>query len=124
MRKELPMKPARLLAVAAVLLGVSAVTANAASAGPLTGAEQVCVTQGGTWHPSGFPTFPQPTCNGLELIVWNDMMTSGLGSTQLSAADSLCKAAGFGGAQAFGRSFVLDGRLGFFVVQWSCVGTS
>jgi hypothetical protein len=118
------MKPVRLLAVVALLLGVSAVTANAASAGPLTGAEQLCVTQGGTWHPSGFPTFPQPTCNGLELIVWNDMMTSGLGSTQLTAADSLCKAAGFGGAQAFGRPFVLDGRLGFFVVQWSCVGTS
>ena len=123
MRKELPMKSARLLAVAAVLLGVSAVTANAASAGPLTGAEQVCVTQGGTWHPSGFPTFPQPTCNGLGLIVWNDMMQSGLGSTQLTAADNLCKAAGFGGAEAFGRSFVRDGRLGFFVVQWSCVGT-
>ena len=123
MRKRLHIKSVRLLAALALCLVASAVTANAAPAGPLTGAEQVCVTQGGTWHPSGFPTFPQPTCNGLELIVWNDMMQSGLGSTQLSAADNLCKAAGFGGAQAFGRSFVLDGRLGFFVVQWSCVGT-
>lgn len=123
MRKGLPTNSVRLLALVALFLVASAVNANAASAGTLTGAEQVCVTQGGTWHPSGFPTFPQPTCNGLELIVWNDMMQSGLGSTQLSAADNLCKAAGFGGAQAFGRSFVLDGRLGFFVVQWSCVGT-
>ena len=124
MRKGLSKRSVWLLAVVALVLGASAVTANAASAGPLTGAEQLCATQGGTWHPSGFPTFPQPTCNGLELIVWNDMMTSGLGSTQLTAADSICKAAGFGGAQAFGRPFVLEGRLGFFVVQWSCVGTS
>jgi hypothetical protein len=52
------------------------------------------------------------------------MMEAGLGSTQLTAANSLCRSAGFGGAQAFGRPFVEDGRLGFLVVQWSCVGTS
>jgi hypothetical protein len=115
------MKRVGLLAVAALLLGAWAPAASAA--GPLNGAEMICATQGGNWHPSGFPTFPQPTCNGLELIVWNDQMTSGLGSTQLTAADSVCRTAGFGGAQAFGRAFVLDGRLGFFVVQWSCVGT-
>jgi hypothetical protein len=114
------MKKVGLVAVAALLLGASAPTA---SAGPLNGAEMMCANQGGTWHPSGFPTFPQPTCNGLELIVWNDAMESGLGSNQLTAANSACRAAGFGGAQAFGRAFVLDGRLGFLVVQWSCVGT-
>ena len=32
------------------------------AAGPLNGAEMICATQGGTWHPNGFPTFPQPTC--------------------------------------------------------------
>ena len=114
------MKRIGLLAVAALILGAAAAPA---SAGPLTGAEMICANQGGTWHPDGFPTFPQPTCNGLELIVWNDMQTSGLGSTQLTAADKTCKAAGYGGAQAFGRAFVQDGRLGFLVVQWSCVGT-
>ena len=115
------MRRVGLLTVVALFLGA---WAPAASAGPLNGAEKICVTQGGTWHPSGFPTFPQPTCDGLELIVWNDQQESGLGSNQLTAADSVCQAAEFGGAQAFGRPFVLDGRLGFFVVQWSCVGTS
>jgi hypothetical protein len=114
------MKRVGLLAVAALLLGAPAA---AAGAGPLNGAEMICVNQGGTWHPSGFPTFPQPTCAGLELIVWNDKMESGLGSNQLTAANSVCRAAGYGGAQPFGRSFVEDGRLGFLVVQWSCVGT-
>jgi hypothetical protein len=123
MRKGMPMK-AGLLAVAALFLGASATNASADSTSPLTGAEKLCINQGGSWHPSGFPTFPQPTCDGVELIVWNDMMQAGLGSTQLTAADSLCRSAGFGGAQAFGRSFVEDGRLGFLVVQWSCVGTS
>jgi hypothetical protein len=114
------MKRVGLLAVAAaLLLGASA---PAASAGPLNGAEAICANQGGTWHPSGFPTFPQPTCDGLGLIVWNDQMESGLGNTQLTAANSACIAAGFGGAQRFGRAFVQDGRLGFVVVQWSCVG--
>jgi hypothetical protein len=115
------MRRVGLLAVIAVVLGAWAPTA---SAGPLNGAEKICLNQGGAWHPSGFPTFPQPTCNGLGLIVWNDKQESGLGSTQLTAADSVCRAAGFGGAQTFGRSFVQDGRLGFFVVQWSCVGSS
>jgi hypothetical protein len=117
------MKSFGLLATAALLLGASAPVASAEPAGPLIGAEMICANQGGIWHPDGFPTFPQPTCAGLELIVWNDQMESGLGSNQLTAANSLCEAAGFGGAQAFGRSFVQDGRLGFFVVQWSCVGT-
>ena len=116
------MRRVGLLVVAALLLGASAPVASAA--GPLNGAEMICANQGGNWHPNGFPTFPQPTCDGLEQIVWNDMMTSGLGSTQLTAANSVCRAVGIGGAQAFGRSFVLDGRLGFLVVQWSCVGTS
>jgi hypothetical protein len=94
----------------------------ASAAGPLTGAEQVCASQGGNWHPNGFPTFPQPTCNGLELMVWNDKMTSGLASTQLTTANSVCRAAGLFGAQPFGRAFVQDGRLGSLVLQWSCVG--
>src|SRR5262245_15966161 len=115
------MKRVGVLTVVAVILGLAAATP--ASAGPLSGAEMICAKQGGTWHPDGFPTFPQPTCNGLDLIVWNDMQTSGLGSTRLTAANNTCRAAGYGGAESFGRSFVQDGRLGFLVVQWSCVGT-
>ncbi len=116
------MKSVGLLAVAALLLGASPPAASADPAGPLIGAESICANQGGTWHPSGFPTFPQPTCAGVGLIVWSDQPESGSGSNQLTAANSLCRAAGYGGAQTFGRAFVQDGRLGFFVVQWSCVG--
>jgi hypothetical protein len=119
----LGMKRVGLLAVAALLLGASAPAASAAPSGPLNGAEAICANQGGNWHPSGFPTFPPPTCNGLGLIVWNDQVQTGLGSTQLTAANSACRAAGYGGAQRFGRPFMQDGRLGFFVVQWSCVGS-
>jgi hypothetical protein len=47
----------------------------------LDGVAKVCAAQGGAWHPSGFPTFLQPTCDGLQLIVWNDAMTTRLSST-------------------------------------------
>ena len=115
------MRRVGLLAVLVLVLGAWAPTAGA---GPLNGAEKICQTQGGTWHPSGFPTFPQPTCSDLELTVWNDEMKSGLGSNQLTAANCVCQAAGFGGAQPFGRAFVKEVRLGFLAVKWSCVGNS
>lgn len=118
------MKSVGFLAVVVVLLlGASVPAASAAPTGPLNGAAMLCANQGGSWQPNGFPTFPQPTCNGLELVVFGDMMNAGLGSTKLTAANSVCQAAGYGGAEAFGRPFVQDGRLAFFVVQWSCVGT-
>ena len=123
MKNGMRTKTVGLLAVAALFLGASATIANAASTSPLIGAKKLCLKQGGSWHPEGFPTFPQPSCAGLNLIVWQDEMQSGLGGTQLAAADTLCRAAGFGGAQTFGRSFQQDGRIGFIVVQWSCVGT-
>ena len=114
------MKRIGLLAAAAVLLGASAPAVHAASTGPLTGAEAICLKQGGTWHPNGFPTFEHPLCADLELIVLQDPGSSA--SNQLTAVNSLCKAAGFRGAQTFGRPFVDEqGRPAFFVVQWACV---
>jgi hypothetical protein len=114
------MKRVGLLAAAVLLLGVWAPAASADSTAPLTGAEAICLAQGGTWHPSGFPTFEHPLCADLELIVSQDPGSSA--SNQLTAANRLCLAAGFRGAQTFGRPFVDEqGRPAFFVVQWACV---
>jgi hypothetical protein len=108
-----------LLAVAALLLGASAPAASADSTAPLTGAEAICLVQGGTWYPNGFPTFEHPLCADLELIVLQDPGSSA--SNQLTAANSVCLAAGFRGAQTFGKGIVVDGRPAFFVVEWACV---
>ena len=114
------MKWVGVLTAAALLLGASATIASADSTAPLTGAEAICLNQGGTWHPTGFPTFEHPLCADLGLIVLQD--PGSLASNKLTAANSLCKAAGFRGAQTFGRPFVDEqGRPAFFVVQWACV---
>jgi hypothetical protein len=66
------------LVVAALLLGA---WPTAASAGPWTGLRRSAPRREAPGHPSGFPTFLQPTCDGLQLIVWNDAMTTRLSST-------------------------------------------
>ena len=114
----------RLGLLAIVALAALGVSAPAASAGPLNGAAKICANQGGTWHPNGFPMFPLPSCDGVELIVWDDQEASSRGSTQLTAVDSVCRAAGFSGFAGFGAPVEVDGRTGFRVSTWACVQSS
>jgi hypothetical protein len=116
------MKWIRLFAVAGLLLGASATAASADSTAPLTGLEAICIAQDGDWWPNGFPGFEHPACTDVGLVVWQDVSGS-FARNQLAAADSLCKAAGFDGVELFGKGIVDEqGRIGFFVETWACVG--
>jgi hypothetical protein len=109
------------LAVAALIVGASAPAASADATGPRIGLEVICVAQGGTWYPNGFPGFEHPACVDLGLIVWQE--PGSYESSQLAAVDSLCKAAGFDGVGTFGKGVVdLEGRIGFSVQTWACGG--
>ena len=103
-----------LIAVAAVLGGVSVTAGHAQASGPLTGLEAICLAQGGTFRPDA----PVGTalCTNTGLVVYSQIPGS-YESSGLVAIDRLCKAAGFGGVHPFGKG-TPDG--GFAVAGWGC----
>jgi hypothetical protein len=110
-------KTVGVLASAALLLvAASAPAAWADSTAPLSGAESICLAQGGTWYPSGFGGFeglPVCTTTGFAVL----QKPGSYASTELVAVDRLCKAAGFDGVRLFGKGIPTGG---FFVETWVC----
>ncbi|HET6643245.1 MAG TPA: hypothetical protein VFG93_08220 [Gaiellaceae bacterium] len=110
-------KTVGVLASAALLLGAaSAPAAWAGPTAPLTGAESICLAQGGTWYPTGFGVFEGlPVCTSTGFAVLQE--PGSYESSQLVAVNRLCRAAGFGGVVTFGKGIPTGG---FFVITWLC----
>jgi hypothetical protein len=103
-----------LVATAASFVSVLVPAGRAQPAGALVGLEAICLSQGGTFLP-GRPA-GVAWCTNTGLIIYSQIPGS-YERSGLVAIDRLCKAAGFGGVEPFGKG-TPDG--GFAAVAWGC----